>query len=190
MKIWKRNLVIAAALLVVCAGVYVNWLRGQMAVDLGETLDADVVLGEDTLVMGNNEAEVAEASRSASMEEVEAVSAEEYFAELRLTRQEARDSAIDLLQETMSYGEDTESSEASGQLNGIVSDALAEAQIESLVVAKGYADCVAYMAEDVISVAVTAPEEGLDAADVAVISDIVTSQTSYNLDAVRIIEVK
>lgn len=190
MKIWKRNLVIAGALLVVCAGVYVNWLQGQSAVELSETLDADVVLGEDTMVMGTAEAAEA-ASRSASLEELETVSTTaESFAELRLTRQSARDSAINLLQETISYGEDTERSEASGQLNGIVSDALTEAQIESLVGAKGYADCVAYLAEDVISVAVPAPEDGLSAADVAVISDIVTTQTGCTLDQVRIIEVK
>ncbi len=190
MKIWKRNLVIAAALMVVCAGVYVNWLRGQSAVDLSETLDANVVLGEDTMVIADGADSAEAASLSASLEETDAVSPEEYFAELRLSRQEARDSAIDLLQETMSYGEDEESSEASGQLSGIVSDALAEAQIESLVAAKGYTDCVAYMADDVISVAVSAPEEGLADADVAVISDIITSQTGCNLDAVRIIEVK
>ena len=57
------------------------------------------------------------------------------------------------------------------------------------VIAKGYDDCVAYMADGSISVAVAAPENGLEAADAAVISDIVTSQTAYDLSEVRIIEV-
>ena len=67
---------------------------------------------------------------------------------------------------------------------------MCEAQIESLVVAKGYEDCVAYMTDDGISVAVSSPEEGLQDSDVALISDIVTSQTEYTLGDIRIIEVK
>ena len=72
----------------------------------------------------------------------------------------------------------------------IVSTALCEAQIESLVIAKGYTDCVAYMSEDGISVAVAAPEEGLQEADVALISDIVLAQADYSLADIRIVEVK
>ena len=109
--------------------------------ELTDTLDADLVLGESTVVMG--EADAASASLSAAMEDVEAASSEEYFAQIRLSRQEARDNAVELLQETMSYGEAGESSEASSQLTSLVSDSLAEAQIESLVIAKGYEDCVA-----------------------------------------------
>lgn len=189
MKVWKRNLVITAVLLLVCAGVYLNWLQGQSAVDLTDTLDADVLLGESAVVMGEVD-DMEQALMDASLEGTEAIPASEYFAQLRLSRQEARDSAVDLLQETMSYGETGESSEASGQLTTIVSDSLAEAQIESLVIAKGYEDCVAYMADGTISVAVAAPTDGLQQTDVALISDIVTSQTSYGLSDVRIIEVK
>ena len=189
MKMWKRNLVIAAVMLFVCAGVYLNWLQGRSAPSLTETLDADVVMGEDTLVMSQEEAaEVAKLD--ASMEQTENLSAEEYFAQMRLSRQQARDSAVELLQEAMSYETEGSSSEASGQLTSLVSDALAEAQIESLVVAKGYTDCVAYMSEGTFFVAVSSPAEGLQQTDVAVISDIVTSQTDYELADLRIIEVK
>lgn len=185
MKAWKRNVVIAAVALLVCAGIYLNWLRGESAVDLTETLDADILADESATVMGDPET----LSMAAATEELD-LSADEYFAQMRLSRQEARDSAVELLQETMSYDEEGGSTEASGQLTSIVSDSLAEAQIESLVVAKGYDDCVAYMADGVISVAVASPEEGLAQTDVAAISDIVTSQTDYSLSAVRIIEVK
>jgi len=187
MKMWKRNLVIAAVMLFVCAGVYLNWLQNRSGPTLTETLDADVVMGEDTMVMSGEEAaEVA--MLDASFEAAETLSAEEQFAMMRLTRQQARDSAVELLQEAMSYSDP--GSEASGQLTSLVSDTLAEAQIESLVVAKGYTDCVAYMADGIISVAVSAPAEGLQQTDVAVISDIVTAQTDYELADLRIIEVK
>ena len=64
---------------------------------------------------------------------------------------------------------------------------VAESQIESLVVAKGYADCVAFMGEDSVSVVVSDPD-GLDAVDVARIKDIVVSETSYTPDQIRIME--
>ena len=43
---------------------------------------------------------------------------------------------------------------------------------------------------EVSFIAVSAPAEGLTQADVALISDVVTSQTDYMLSQVRIIEVK
>ena len=67
--------------------------------------------------------------------------------------------------------------------------ALSEAQIESLVIAKGYADCVAYMSGEGISIAVASPEGGLQQSDVAVIADIVMAQSDYSLDDIRVVEV-
>ena len=55
--------------------------------------------------------------------------------------------------------------------------------------AKGYTDCVAYIGEDGISVAVAAPEGGLQQADVAVIADIVMNQSEYSIDKIRVVEV-
>ena len=80
--------------------------------------------------------------------------------------------------------------ESSMELEQIIQTALSEAQIESLIIAKGYADCVAYMTGEGISVAVAAPEGGLQAEDVAVIADIVMSQSEYGLDAIRVVEVQ
>jgi stage III sporulation protein AH len=51
-------------------------------------------------------------------------------------------------------------------------------------------DCVAYMTKDGISIAVSAPEGGLQEADVAVIADIVMSQSDYLLSDIRIVEVQ
>ena len=74
--------------------------------------------------------------------------------------------------------DDENQKEISGDtLEGIVQTALCEAQIESLVIAKGYSDCVAYIGDDGISIAVAAPEGGLQQSDVAVIADIVITQS-------------
>lgn len=174
MKVWKRNAIVATVLVLICAGVYLNWNAAQTpAVELSQTLDAQQVMA-----LSEEPAEEAAALPVDS------------FAQIRLSRQESRDSAVELLQQTMSY-EDTDSDEAAAAaLDHIVSAALAESQIESLVIAKGFADCVAYMGEDVISVAVSSPAEGLSEADVAMISDIVTTQSDYTLDEIRVIEVK
>ena len=75
-------------------------------------------------------------------------------------------------------------------LDEIVQVALCEAQIESLVIAKGYTDCVAYISENGISVAVATPEGGMQPEDVAVIADIVISQSEFSMDDIRVVEVQ
>ena len=110
----------------------------------------------------------------------------ESTAAMRLSRQTARDEAVALLQETIAYAEGGDISESDAQLQRIVADALAESQIESMVIAKGYADCVAYISQDGISVAVAAPENGLTQDDVSLVADIVLSQTDRKLGDIRI----
>ena len=180
MKKWKKNMVAAAVLVTVCAGIYVNWLYTQesTAASLTDTLDAEKVLSDESLILSGDAEVLAENT------------ATDYFAAVRLSRQEARDSAIGLLQEAMAYSDATKAAESSAELEDIVQTALSEAAIESLVIAKGYTDCVAYMTNEGISVAVAAPEGGLQAEDVAVIADIVMSQSEYGLDEIRIVEVQ
>lgn len=189
MKVWKKNMVAAAVLVTVCAGIYVNWLYTEKntAVALEDTLDAQKVMSDDTLVLSED------MSAIVSGEDV-ATTATDYFAAVRLSRQQARDNAVNLLQEAMAYDGTkeggTKDTESAMQLDEIVKTALSEAQIESLIIAKGYADCVAYMSGDGISVAVASPEGGLQQEDVAVIADIVMSQSNYDLDSIRVVEVQ
>ena len=180
MKIWKKNLVAAALLVTVCIGIYANWsyTKDQDVMDLTDTINEEKVMSEDLLVMAD--AETAEAAET---------TANDYFAAVRLSRQEARDSAVSTLQEAMAYSEDGIENTSNDTLEGIVQLALCEAQIESLVIAKGYVDCVAYIGDDGVSVAVAAPEGGLQQADVAVIADIVMNQSDYGLDKIRVVEV-
>ncbi|MBQ7130563.1 MAG: SpoIIIAH-like family protein [Oscillospiraceae bacterium] len=188
MKIWRKNLVAAAVLVTVCAGIYVNWLYAQdvNTQSLTDTLDTEKVMSEELLVLGEDLEAIA------AGEDVQ-TTASDYFAAVRLSRQEARDSALNLLQEAMAYATDEAGNkdvESAMELESIVQTALSEAQIESLVIAKGYADCVAYMTGDGISVAVSSPEGGLQQEDVAVIADIVMSQSDYALDTIRVVEVQ
>ena len=101
MKKWKKNLIAVALLATVCGGILVNWYytKDKAAVNLMDTLDADKILSADMLVM----------SDGTSLETEVANTATDYFAAVRLSRQEARDNAVTLLQEAMAYSDDTHS---------------------------------------------------------------------------------
>lgn len=83
MKIWKRNAVIATVLLFICAGVYLNWSYNnrQKTPDLTDTLNAEQVMGETSLQLND-------AAEPVSLEET---STDDYFAQVRLSRQSSRD---------------------------------------------------------------------------------------------------
>ena len=182
MKNWKKNLITAAILVTVCSGIYLNWVYtgGDDTKNLEDTLDAEKVMSDDLLYMGDDSVEVGGDNNTIT----------DYFAAVRLSRQEARDNAVSLLQEAMAYTEENaEVANANKTLEGIVQTALCEAQIESLVVAKGYVDCVAYIGDEGISVAVASPENGLQQEDVALIADIVMSQSDYTMEKIRVVEV-
>ena len=153
------------------------------------TLDVEKVMSDEAMLLSDDMAAIAAGEDVVS-------TAEDYFAAVRLSRQQARDSAVALLQDAMAYEEaaNTDASaktvESAVELEQIVQTALSEAQIESLVIAKGYADCVAYMSGEGISVAVASPEGGLQQEDVAVIADVVITQSDYSLEDIRIIEVQ
>ena len=182
MKKWKKNLMAMAVLLTVCSGIYLNWIYsgGKDTQNLEDTLNSDKVMSDDMLVLGGGES---------TQVNTETNTSSNYFAAVRLSRQEARDTAVTLLQEAMAYGSQEQVEKSNAQLEEIINYALCEAQIESLIIAKGYTDCVAYMTENGISVAVAAPEGGLQQEDVAVIADVVLSQSKFTLNDIRVVEV-
>lgn len=187
MKIWKKNMVAAAVLVTVCAGIYVNWLytEDQTSAALMDTVDTEKVMSEEKLILSEDMQVLA------ADEDLPSTSSD-YFATVRLSRQQARDSAVNLLQEAMAYtsADSNKDVESALELEEIVQTALSEAQIESLIIAKGYADCVAYMSGEGISVAVASPEGGLQQEDVSVIADIVMTQSDYSLEDIRVVEVQ
>ena len=101
-----------------------------------------------------------------------------------------RSNYADLLQEAADQtGADTSvANEASEGIAVLAGYTMKEAQIENLVTAKGYADCVAFISDESVSVVVSAQEGGLTDADVAKITEIVTDETGYEASQVKIIE--
>lgn len=205
---WKRNAVVATVLLFVCAAVYLNWryagnvgggaaptggqtqLTGQD--QSGEDKSGDKngddsttkVLGDATLVGGVP----TPADRSTDNEEPAPVSS--YFDTARLSRQQSRDNALSLLREASAQENVDQDAldDANRAIQTLAGYAMLEGQIENLVVAKGYADCVAFMGENSISVVVSAAEDGLQIEDVAKITDIVLNETEYSADQIHILE--
>ena len=75
MKIWKKNMIAAAILVTVCAGIYVNWLYADQAAgaDLTDLLDTEKVMSDEMLMLEGESLEVS------------ADTATEYFAAVRLS---------------------------------------------------------------------------------------------------------
>lgn len=181
---WKRNTVVATMAVLVCAAVALNWkYAGQEAVQKAEETSTKI-LGEATLVSGQ------EAGENENVDETEIYTGSDYFASARLTRQQARDHAISLLQEAAGQenaGQDA-ADEASRGIQVLASYTMKEAQVENLVTAKGYQECVAFMGDDGISVVVSKAEGGLTEEDVAKITDIAVSETGLSVANVKVME--
>ncbi len=191
MKLWKRNAIAAAIVLLVCGAVYVNWNYTQdtaAARNLGEA--ALVGSRQDPLAAPAG----AETGEEAKPEEAGAESAAEtgsdYFSTARLNRQQARDNALSLLQEAAADEKADQASvdQANVAIQTMASYTMTEAQIENLVTAKGYADCVAFLEDGNVSVVVSALENGMTDADAARIGEIVKEQTGLRADQIKIIE--
>ncbi len=180
-RAWKRHLVTATVLLFVCAAVYLNWKYASNVADELPTGEQKV-LGQSELVSGENGEDNSAVGVAAQGD---------YFAAARLTREQARDNAISLLREAAeSENADAEAANAAAETIQVLAGyALAEAQIENLVTAKGYTQCVAFMGEESISVVVsTGTDHAIGTEDVARITDIVLTETDYTADQIKIME--
>ena len=187
---WKRNAVVAVLAVLVCSAVALNWMyTGQEVEDASGKL-----LGEATLV-SKQETENSKTGEDAGTAEDTGAADEgavytgsDYFASARLTRQQARDNAISLLQEAAEQenADQTVANEASQGIQVLASYTLKEAQIENLVTAKGYTDCVAFMGDESVSVVVSTKSGELTAEDVAKITDITVTETGFSANGIKI----
>ena len=178
MKNRKRNLTMLAVLMFVCAAVALNWSYNSR---WGKP-DAEMVYAEDEAMM----------AAEMDFEKTLMTSGTEYFAEARLTRQVSRDEALELLQTAASSEAASQETidSAMNAISNMAACSLQEAQIENLLLAKEFDDCVVYIGTDSVTVAVPAPVEGLSEQDVARITEVICSETEYNATQLSIIEVK
>lgn len=195
MKILRRNAIIIAVILFVCAAVYLNWAYNRQEAELEDGTarrsGASAVLAEaeDGLWYEAPAAPAAAAPAAVSGLGTEVA---DYFTSARLNRQKARDSAISTLREaaeTESASQDAVD-EALGAITAMAGYTVSEAEIEALITAKGFQDCIVFLDADSVIVAVPAPPEGLGDSAVSRITDIVLQETDLHTEQIKIIGVK
>lgn len=202
MKLWKRNLVVAAIVLFVCVAVYLNWSYNKEddASDAGKTLGQATLVGkhtDDPLLKTTPTPQPTQGNAAGTSgeqptlgDEGQEQASSGYFAAARINRQQARDSALGLLQQAAASEEadQTIKDEANASIQAMANVTVSEAQIENLLMAKGYKECIAFIGEKSVSVVVAAKEGGLTDADVARITEIVTQETGMAAKQIKIIE--
>lgn len=192
MKLWKRNAIAAAIVLFVCGAVYLNWNYSQDTA-AGKTLGEAALVGSQNDPLMQEGTEKKEGETGVSQEGEQSKTPTEsgsYFSTARLNRQQARDNALSLLQEAAEdeKAEQSAVDEANAAIQTMADYTMTEAQVENLITAKGYTDCVAFLGEDSISVVVSAMENGMTDTDAARIGEIVMEQTGLTADQIKIIE--
>ena len=192
---------LAAALVV---AVYLNWQYAR----------TDVSLQEDAVTVSaaaETQAEpAAEVVTDGLMTEAEAVSSAgknygeaqlvsvandsgaKFFEEARLKRQKAHDAALDTIQKTLKSSSLSaeEKKTYAQELTGNLEDLHAENEIETLVKAKGFADCLCFLQSGRADLTVMTAGDALTAAQVAQIRDIVLSKSSVPAQNITVVEVK
>ena len=112
---------------------------------------------------------------------------EDYFTATALNRQQSRDEALDVLK--MVTESEEASAEAKAEANAAISkiavDIQNEANIETLVKAKGFEECIAVISDDSVSVIVG--RETLLAAEAAQIFSIVFDTTGISPENISIV---
>ena len=173
MKIGKRNILIACAVLLIGAAVWLNWMLFSDPAQNGGYDGYDQPSGNLSDNLNND----TNGSNSAGS----------YFSATQVSRQRARDEALEVLQAVVDDPDSNEAmkTEALAGISAIAEEIQKEANIESLITAKGFAQCVAVLNGDTASIVVSA--DTLQPAQIAQINAIVYEQTGIAPAGVTII---
>ena len=175
-KIGRRNLVIIGAVFLIAAVVTVNIVMYSGGDD---NFDYSQSAGMD----GSN----SENKDQSNDKNTESVS-DSYFSSVQVNRQRSRDEAIEVLQSVVDNESATETAknEALAEINKLALVMETEANIESLIVAKGFEECVAVLSGESASIVVKS--EGLIPAQISQINEIVYEQAGIDPVNIKIIE--
>ena len=167
-KIKKRGAIYGVIALLLCVAVYLNWSYVDTP---DELLAADQTNPDSTEASGTSEDH-------------------DYFGASRLSREQARDEAVSTLKELSESetADQTAKDEAAAQISALAEDSVTEANIESMIRAKGYEDAVVMIGDESVNVVVAPPEGGLQATDVTVIKDIVVAEAGVTAGQIKIVE--
>ncbi|MBR4869130.1 MAG: SpoIIIAH-like family protein [Clostridia bacterium] len=173
----KRGLLLGVLVLVLALVVYLNfYLNSQTGVQTVTDVLSGSSMGQAVYVNADSSAVSKEKN--------------DYFANARTNRKSARAEAVAALQKIIDDPRSDQKSiaDATAKSAQIAKDIATESNIETLVKAKGIADCVAVIGEE--SVTVVVKTEELLASDTMQIQEIVEQNTKFSLENIKIIEVK
>ena len=173
-KVGKRNFIIFGAVLLVAAAVTVNVVvlsKKEDGFSYDQSAGMDGAGMQDTGVSQDTEASV-----------------DSYFSSVQVSRQRTRDEAIEVLQSVVDNASSTETAknEALAEINKLAAVMASEANIETLIVAKGFSECVAVISGDDASIVVKS--DGLNASQISQINEIVYSEAGIKPVNITIIE--
>ena len=196
MKFGKRQLILATLVLFLGAAVYLSWMLS----DEGTLLSTNALTSKNPSEYGaaqyvNAETledeiyDIDDVMNELEGETIEVTSAATKLAQARLSRQQARDNATDILNALLENENlDAEGiKEAADKACEIADTVLLESNIESLIKAKGYSDCVVILEDDSCNVIVEITKEMQS--DAIIIKDIVSSQTEILSENIKIVNV-
>ena len=194
-------LTLAAALVV---AVYLNWQYARA--DITPQTEEDTLMVSAEPVEADAETTItdalpteAEAVSGASKNYGEAQlvsvandSGTRFFEQARLKREKAHDEAMDTLQKTMKSSSLSaeEKKDCTAQLTAGLENLHAENEIETLIKAKGFADCLCFLQSGRADLTVMTSGDPLTAAQVAQIRDVVLSKSSVTAQNITVVEVK
>ncbi len=113
-----------------------------------------------------------------------------YFVEARLNREQSREEAVDFLKDVLAdaQADDSAKTEALAASAKIAQNVKDEGEIENLIKAKGFTECMVYIEDDKANVIVQS--DGLLPSEVAQIKDVITSNAQVSADNITIVPVQ
>lgn len=195
------NRLTAAALALALGGaVYLNYSFSQAVPETVSTaasaqttaLEEEAVAVLDPLT-GQEVTETGKNYGEAQLVSVSKDSGTEFFEAARLARTKARDEALDALKKSLKNAQltDDEKTALTEQLNAQVNNITVESALETLIKAKGFADCVVMLDGDKVNVTVMTENDALTADEVTRIRDVVLSQLKgCKAQDITVVEVK
>lgn len=195
------NRLTAAALALALGGaVYLNYSFSQSVPETVSTaasaqttaLEEESVAVLDPLT-GQKVTETGKNYGEAQLVSVSRDSGAEFFEAARLARTKARDEALDALKKSLKNAQltDEEKTALTEQLNAQVNNITVESALETLIKAKGFADCVVMLDGDKVNVTVMTENDALTADEVTRIRDVVLSQLKgCKAQDITVVEVK
>lgn len=179
MKLNKRNLVVASLVVALGVAVYLNWQFGgdkTMFTSATKELGTAEYVNNDTTISSPDEGELTKKQSN-------------YFSSARTKREQSQDKVVNIAKEVLSKAEASgEAKEnAAKQAEKIETYITYQTNVENLLKAKGFNDCLCCITENGCTVVV--PNGNMEKDSTMIIKDVVFGQTGINFENIVITEI-